>query len=372
MPILQQFIRRQNIKPYWNTRGEITRGKKTGYISDKSKPEVKRRLKKIAKQIHRGWCLFVIDANGNICGNRVTNKCHVIPKNAVLDELKDNGGKVLELRWGVGKWQNLFLSSSEVSQIDPSNLDGLEPQPVGTGDACVRWFACKNEAKGKDHDGEFRLIDFKEPNYHDPTVRILGMYRPVLYTLDWMKAAIRLSKQENKRGSYRSNSKALIAWLKQQHILNTRRGEIEHTANRLGKMWHDWKVNRKIDCDATSWRSLTFYSRLEFSACGFYGRSVVTVVPVAEGRHKMSILYFSEDSDSLREYLNCLSKVTTESEDNSDYGVKVMEELLTNGEGTVAASPESYRGLPAELRRTTNKIVANSSRADMIETILRF
>ena len=318
----------------------------------------------------KGRCLYVIDADGKTCGRRVTNNCHVIPKNPVLGEMKDKDGKVLELRWGVGKWQNLFLSSSEDSQIDTAALDALDPQPTGIGDACVRWFACKDESKGVDHDGEFKPIDVREPDFDNPAIRVLAMYRVLLYTLDWMKLGIRLSNQWNKQARFISYRKAFVEWLKQQHALNKGRDPVERVASRLGKMWYEWKTNRDIEDDAILWKSFNFNSNLNFAACGFYGPSVVYVVPVGEDRHKMTILYFNEDADSMREHEHRLDEVTTASNDRSGYGVEVLGELLTRGEGTVAASPESYRGLPEAQKRTINEIVARSSRADMIETIL--
>ena len=349
----------------------MPRRSNSGYVPDNRKSEVRHHLTKINAQVRgTGRCLYVIDASGKSCGNRVTNNCHVIPKNAVLDELKDNGGKVLELRWGVGKWQNLFLSSSESSQIDTANLDALDPQPVGTGDACVRWFACKDEANEKDHDGEFSPIDVREPDFHDPTIRLLAAYRPLLYTLDWMKLAMRLSEPVNKQAMSQPNRRARVEWFKQQNGLTKGRKAIEQSATRLGKMWHDWKSNQNIDCDAISWLSLSFRSRLEFAACGFYGPCVVIVVPIGEDRHKMTTLYFSEDADSMHEHNQRLNEVTRATADNCYYEVEVLEELLTNGEGTVAASPESYCELSDEQRRNINEIVARSSRADMIETIL--
>ena len=350
---------------------KMPRRSKKGYVPNRRKPEVERHLKTIDAQVRgKGKCLYVFDANGKTCGNRVTNNCHVIPKNAVLDKLKDNDGKVLELRWGVGKWQNLFLSSSEGNQIDTANLDALEPHLVGTGNACVRWFACKDVAKDKDHDGEFSPIDVREPDFHDPTIRLLAAYRQLLYTQDWMNVAIRLSEPANKQAMIQPNRKARIEWFKQQNALTKGRMAIEQSATRLGKMWHDWKTNQKIDCDAISWRSMTFYSRLKFAACGFYGPCVVYVVPVGEDRHKITILYFSEHTNSVRAHEQRLSEVTTATEDDSGYGVEVLGELLTRGEGTVAASPESYHGLPEEQKRTIDELVAGSSRADMIETIL--
>ena len=198
----------------------MPRRSNSGYVPDNRKSYVKHHLTNINAQVRgTGRCLYVIDANGNICGNRLTNNCHVIPKNAVLDKMKDDGGKVLELRWGIGKWQNFFLSSSESSQIDTANLDALEPPLVGTSDACVRWFACKDQANGTDHDGEFGPIDVREPDFHDPAIRLLAAYRPLLYTWDWLKLAMRLSEPANKQARSQPNRRARIEWFKQQDDL---------------------------------------------------------------------------------------------------------------------------------------------------------
>ena len=133
------------------------------WVPNNRKKEVGTRLKPIKEAERRkGTCLFVVDENGKACRNLVENNCHVISESAVLDELKDStSGKVLELRWGVSKWEHLFVSSSEANPIDLNDSGAFEPSPVGTGDACVGWFACKSE--DTDHGGEFKHIDVQVP-----------------------------------------------------------------------------------------------------------------------------------------------------------------------------------------------------------------
>ena len=44
----------------------------------------------------------------------------------------------------------------------------------------------------------------------------------------------------------------------------------------------------------------------------------------------------------------------------------MLKGLMTYGAGSVAASPESYHGLPVEERRTINRIVADASGAGIL------
>ena len=44
----------------------------------------------------------------------------------------------------------------------------------------------------------------------------------------------------------------------------------------------------------------------------------------------------------------------------------MLKDLMTYGAGSVAASPESYHGLPVEERRTINQVVADASGTGII------
>ena len=338
------------------------RGHQPGlWIPNSRKGEVGKRLEDIKRvEDSKGRCLFVIDEKGRACGKPVYNNCHVIPKSSVLEQLKeDSSGKVFELRWGVNKLEHYFISSNEANPIDLNAPDTFEPQLVGTGDACVRWFACKP------HDDEFGLTDAREPDFSDPTTRFLGAYRAALYAADLSRLGTSLFRRWDKE-ILRSQYKQLrVQWIENRETLTMGIPRAKSIATRLGKIWYAYKTRGEFDPDIVSGQLLSFRSRLKFAACLFYGKGIAAIVfPVGEDRHKMGVLHLAEDSDSVKEDKERLTQMSDVSEHSSNYGVDVVEGLMTNGSGIVAASPESYRGLPDGERRTVKRLVARNSAVD--------
>ena len=341
------------------------------WIPDHRKDEVGKRLAPV-KRIERrkGRCLFVVDEDGRTCGNPVYNNCHVIPESTVLEELKDDSsGKVYEFRWGVSQWGHFFLKSSAANPFNVTDPDAFEPPSVGTGDACVGWFACKHNAA--DHDGKFSSIDVKEPDFDNPIARFLSVYRVFLYEVDLCRLGMKLLEGWNRKAQTHQDREIRVEWNKLRGILRTRTQKAEATASHLGKTWHRWKTHGEFDSDTVSGQVLCFRSKLKFAACGLYGGGVVvTVFPVGEDGHKVGILHLSEDADSAagdEEKLVRLSEVSMES---GNYGVDVVEELMTNGWGTIASSPESYSGLHVEEKRTLQSLVARNSAANTMARAL--
>ena len=80
----------------------------------------------------------------------------------------------------------------------------------------------------------------------------------------------------------------------------------------------------------------------------------------------MGVLHLSDDTEAVSEATERLTRLASVSENSANYGVDVLKELMTNGAGSVAASPESYRSLPDEERRTINQIVAKASGVEII------
>ncbi len=311
----------------------------------------------------RGVCLYVTGENGQRCGNPVDNNCHVIPESEVLNELKDRkSNKVMELQWGVARWAHYYVTSSATNPITSSNLDVFKPQLVVTKDACVGRFACK--CTKPDHDNEFSPIDVKEPNFNDPRVPVLSMYRATLYESDLCRLGKRLAEQYKQTALRRIP----VEWNRLNAPLQSRTQWSKATSKRLGKIWHRWKTYGKLDADAVSVRVLNFRSSLKFAACVFnYEKYVtVTVSPLGGDRHKMAVLHLSDDTDAVTEATERLSRLAIDSENSTNYGVEVLKDLMTYGAGSVAASPESYHGLPDEERRTINKIVADASGAGIL------
>ena len=330
------------------------------WVPNKRKPEVGERLEPVKTAVsHKGSCLFVIDENGHPCGEPVYNNCHVIPQSAVLGQIKDKvSGKVLDLRWGIRRWEHLFVSSSEANPIDLNATDAFDPQPVGTGDACVRWFACK------DHDNEFSPIDIEELDLDDPIVRFLCIYRATLYVADIARLGKRLLKDWDKPIMRNGLPQQRSQWVQDRGTLKTGTPSAQYTATRLGKVWYDWKTRGGLDTDFVSGQLLPFRSRLKFAACAPYGQDLYVVVfPVSEDRHKLGILHLAEHSDSVAEETETLTQICRASEGNHDYGVDVLKGIMAKEYGTVAASPDSYRGLSEQERQEIRQIVAHNSAA---------
>ena len=341
--------------------------RQTGHwIPKDRKGEVGKRLEGVkAIERRKGRCLFVIDEKGQPCGNPVGNNCHVIPNSSVLELLKEeSSGKVMELRWGVNKFEHLFVSSSEANPINLDDHAEFEPQLVGTRDACVRWFACKP------HDDEFRPIDVGEPDFDDPDVRFLAAYRMALYGADLSRLGAGLVQrwdQKLMRGPIQIRSQ----WIPIRTTLKTGIPKSRSNATRLGKIWYAWKANRDFDPDIVSGHLLSFRSRLKFAACVFSGKGIVVIVfPVGEDLHKMGVLHLAEDSDSVNDDKERLIQMSNGSLERCNYGVDVVQGLMANGSGVVAASPESYRRLPDGQRLTIQRLVANSSGVEIMANSL--
>ena len=333
------------------------------HVPDRLKSGLKRRVAPIrAEERGRGVCLYVISENGERCGNPVDNNCHVIPKSEVLDELQDpNSNKVYELRWGAARWEHYYAKSSATNPITPSNPEAFEPQLVAPRLACVGRFACK--CTQPDHDDEFSPIDVKEPDFNDPRVPVLSMYRAALYEADLCRLGKRLMEQHRQDALRRPQMEVRVYWNRLRAALQSRTQWSEATSERLGKIWHHWKTQGKLDAGAVSVRELNFRSSLKFAACVFsYEKYVsVTVSPLGGDRHNMGVLHLPDDTGAATEAVERLSRLAHETENATNYGVNVLKDLMTYGSGSVAASPESYHGLPVEEQRTINEIVADAS-----------
>ena len=312
-------------------------------------------------------CLYVTGENGQRCGNPVDNNCHVIPESEVLDELKDRkSNKVLELRWGAARWEHYYARSSATNPITPSDLDAFEPQLVVPKHACVGRFACK--CTQPDHDDQFSLIDVKELDFNDPRVPVLSMYRAALYEADLCRLGKRLAEQHRQEALRHPRKEVQVWWNRLWASLQSRTQWSEATSERLGKIWHRWKTYGKLDADAVSVRVLDFRSSLKFAACVFNygGYVIVTVSPLGGDRHKMAVLHLSDDTQAVTEATDRLSRLACDSESSANCGVDVLEDLMTYGAGSVAASPESYHELPVEEQRKVNQIVADASGAGIL------
>ena len=236
----------------------------------------------------------------------------------------------------------------------------------GLKDACFGRFACK--CTHPDHDNDFSPIDVRELDFGNPRVPVLSMYRAALYEADLCRLGKRLAEQHNQKALRHHQIEVRVYWNRLRASLQSRTQRSEATSERLGKIWYRWKTQGKLDADAVSVRELNFRSSLKFAACVFsYDEYVsVTVSPLGGDLHKMGVLHLSDDNEAATEAIERLSRLACDSENSTNYGVDVLKDLMTYGAGSVAASPESYHGLPVEERRTINKIAADASGAGIL------
>ncbi len=326
-------------------------------VDKNQKNTVAERLQPIKDVVNRkGHCLFVIDEDGRVCGNPVNNNCHIIPESSVLSELKDRrSGKVFELQWGVNQWEHFFLATSETNPttLDP---DRFEPRPVGTGDACVRWFACK------DHDAEFYPIDVMNLDFSDPVVPFLCFYRSTLYAADLLRMGTSATSDWDRKAMNHPRVEVRVEWRRNRNSMKEVLLKNQHIVTELGKVWYLKKAYRKFALDIVSGQLFTFRSRVRFAACVSYGGDVTVVVfPYEEDLHKMGVLHLAEDVDLVKKNKEQLARAVNASCKNSNYGVDVLKELLTKGSGAAAMSPDSYNGLSTEEKKAIRQLVARSS-----------
>ena len=313
-----------------------------------------------------GLCLFVTGSDGKICGSRVRERHHVISRSSVLDELKDKAtGKVMELGWEVREWGRLLLSSDEEHPMDLDDPSTFVPRDVGTHDACARWFACEL------HDGEFGPIDGAEPDFNDSTIRFLIMYRALLCASDLCRHRQLLHKRWNKQFMRSHNRAQRAHWAIETAEVHRALKMANDTADSLGRIWYAKKDSGRLDPNLIAGQVLNFRSTLRFAACVIYGAGVAaTVVPSEKDMHKIVLLYLAGEENDVKDDYDHLVQSAKNSLERDDYGVRVVDTLMTRGNGPVAVSPGSYQALPDGDRLVIQQIVANKMRASSIAMAL--
>ena len=345
-------------------------GRQPGRASKNQKRLANKRLREIEDEVagYEGRCLFVTDDDGGFCDEPVTNNCHIVSESAVLDGLKDDRTrKVLELQWGVSQWRRLTFSNDRGRLVQESTT--FDPSERTTAVACAGRFACKLRA----HDDEFQPIDVAEPDFDDPAVRFLSGYRLVLFLADQCHMAIWLHQKWNQSVMRNLKRGDRALWFGEKEKLEKVFRRSESTAKLLGTHWHARKTGGTFDLDVVSAQVLTFRSKLRLAGGVSYGEATAGMVfPVRGNRHKMGVLYLTGESDQAGEDFKRLTEVAKASEESDNYGVTVTHELMTNGWGTMALSPRSYRELNDADRSTVQGLVARQSRqADVVKSIYR-
>ena len=327
-------------------------------IPGEIKPAIRDQSSNIVKDLkgYEGRCLFVINHDGRFCNEPVGNNCHVSPRAAILDHLKDPGtGMLIELEWGVGQWLP-FLQRD----MEPISILLRQVSPY---DACVGWFACKQHK----HDDEFTCIDKAHANFKEPTVGFLAAYRLALFQVDQYRLGRHLQKQREEReqkqanrAARRSNDLGKESEQLNKHINDwLQRGT--SVVTELGKNWHALKTTGNFNPNLASVETVRFRSKLHLAGCVNYRENVgVSVYPIDGDLHEMALLSWAGGSSQAQ--AKSLVEVAQASESSSDYDITVALELIKTQWLTLAASPESYYALSEKHHSTIMELLALPAR----------
>ena len=334
-------------------------GQSPAKISKEGRRTVSEAFRKLTASLtdYKGSCLFVINEHGKYCGQPVSNNCHIVSEPAVLHGLRDPKiKKVLGLQWRVGQWHKLLFGEAPLQLAqDPGHFD---PSESTTHDACVGWFACKQLA----HDDEFLPIDVAQPDFSDPAVRFLCAYRMSMYIADQYRQALELHEEWSQEALRSPNHRSRKRWLAEKGKLRKGHRVAEAAVSSLGKKWYARKDNEKFPVDHSSTMVLPFRSKLKFAGGVAYGNhAAVTVFPGHDHSHNMAVFNLKHELVSEASGFEHLANVARATEVSDNYGVSVTRELMTNGWGSLALSPESYRALNDEEQLNIRRLVFRHS-----------
>ena len=332
------------------------------------KGEADRRFRAIADKAkcYKGRCLFPSAGSGGLCPEPPSRR-HVIPRSAVLDVLKDGkSGKVLDLDWGVDQWAALLLKSDKGHPVNLEDPVTFEPRSLGTHEACTGLYACRI------HDAVFNPIDTGTPDFSNPYTRWLTMGRITLYAGD-LCSRRKFLVDTWKPTTVRSGSRGLRAsWMRESQLAETAYEKAHAGVRRWGSAWQSLESPGKLPDNPVDWSVLSFRSKLRMAACIYYGQATTVVVLPGNGDdHRMALLYWSEENSRVAVDEEQLANRARESEVGDDYGVDMLNELMSRGSGAVAASPESYRELPGDQKTEVQKILMRGLEATGIAQALR-
>ena len=311
-------------------------------------------------------CMFVIAESGELCGLPAVDG-HSIPRRPVLMRLRASSSDLLEFRWSISAWINVFNGDSAV---DLSSQRAFDPIKVGISQASVGRFACGDRRRfGCSHEEQFNPIDVAEFNMDDNRTPILTAYRIVLLVNDqWRKyitSPLFELVRKGVRGSKIKEAQIAFARISEQRRVGS--VELRLHLEKLGKAWH---IGAYGDVEA---HLIRFQSRLRFAAAimfaplGLYA----TVFPNENDEHSMLLSYHKDDKPSVAEAIEGLKTLAEASISNDAYGVELLEKLLLNGFGSVIASGQSYQGLADRLRDSLKEAVRKSSQATMLDELFQ-
>ncbi len=329
-------------------------------LPNQSKQEANERVRQIERNVaaYDNTCMFVLDETDERCGKPAV-KCHSIPRKSVLTRLRNADNYLLEFRWNINSWRDVF---NQDGPVDLSSPKAFRPSKVGILEASTGYFACK------EHDQKFRPIDVPELDISDNRTPILTAYRIALFVNEQWRKYIRFLGQEVEMRLRNSNNRhARIEWYKlkakQPSITSMLNGNLE----KLGEIWHKGETSY-IDVEA---HLVQFRSRLRFAATVIVGSVglYATVFPRANDWHSMLLSHHRDHGQAEYEQIEELNNLAKASVSNDNYGVEMVAQLLSDGFGSVIASDRSYSDLTDGQREDLQELIRKSSQPELLNEL---
>ena len=152
------------------------------------------------------------------------------------------------------------------------------------------------------------------------------------------------------------NKEQFFRLRKEKELADETHRKAHYAADRWRHMWRTAGSGSELPEDIVDWHTMTWRSTLTFAACVLYGQATVAMAFPGDGEHQnMTTLYFREDSERV-------AQRARDTEESDEYGVSMISELMSRGNGVVAASPASYRELREEDKETIQRIIMEKLR----------
>lgn len=130
------------------------------------------------------------------------------------------------------------------------------------------------------------------------------------------------------------------SWMRESQFAYTAYEKAHSGAKWWGKSWQSLESPDKLPDNLVGCSVLGFRSSLRVAACIYYGQATRVVVLPGDGdEHKMALLHWTDDTGRAVEDEKQLTNKARETELGDDYGVHMLNELMSGGSGAVAASP---------------------------------
>jgi hypothetical protein len=189
----------------------------------------------------------------------------------------------------------------------------------------------------------------------------MAVYRMVPGGLDLRLQEKMLLERWNSRIMRGSKGPQIAEWLKHVEGNKAALQKAWEAVKFFGTAWYTAQSSGAADPDLISVQVVSFRSRLKFAACVLSRAGVAAMVfPGEANLHKMVLLYLTEEMDLVRPDCERLIQVSNVSREGDGYGVDVLDTMIRNGAGMVAASIRSHDGLEEGGRLKINRAVYDS------------